>query len=129
MTTDRTEQARDSRTRVLIAVAPRMYRETVAFTPRDRRPGVKVEAVSPEDLDREAASVEPDVLVCHDDASPDVREGVPYRVEILYTDSMNARVVVDGREETVEDIGVERMLSVVDAVGKRKTSSSSSSPG
>jgi hypothetical protein len=31
---------------------------------------------------------------------------------------------VDGPEESVEDIGVERMLSVVDAAGKRTTSSS-----
>ena len=62
--------------------------------------------------------------MCHDDASPETREGVSHRVEILYTDSMNARLVVDGREESVGDIGVERMLSVVDTAGARTTSSS-----
>ncbi len=62
--------------------------------------------------------------MCHDDASPEACEGVLHRVEILYTNSMNARVVVDGREESVEDIGFERMLSVVDEAEKGATFSS-----
>ncbi len=107
--------------RVLIAIAPKMYRDTVAFTLTSRRSGIEVEAVSPEELDGEAASVKPDVLVCHDDASPEVRERVSHRVEILYTDSMNARVVSDGREESVEDIGVERLLVLMDAAEKGPT--------
>ncbi len=106
---------------VLIAIAPKMYRDTVAFALTSRRSGIEVEAVSPQELDGEAASVKPDVLVCHDDAATEVREGVSHRVEILYTDSMNARVVSDGREESVEDIGVERLLSVVDAARERTT--------
>ncbi len=46
-------------TRVLIAIAPKMYRETVAFTLISRRSEVEVEAVSPKDLDREAARLSP----------------------------------------------------------------------
>ncbi len=34
---------------------------------------------------------------------------------------MNARVVSDGREESVEDIGVERLLVLMDAAEKGPT--------
>ncbi len=37
---------------------------------------------------------------------------------------MNARIIVDRREESVEDIGVKRMLSVVAEAEKRTTASS-----
>ena len=108
--------------RVLIAISPQMYRETVAFTLGSQRPGVKVEAVSPENLDRAAARLRPDVLVCHHEASPATREGVSHRIEIIYSDSLDALVVVDGREERVADIGLAGMLSVVDAAQEKTTS-------
>ena len=41
---------------------------------------------------------------------------VPSRVEVLYTDSMNARTHVGGRSEEVSDMGVGGLLGVVDEV-------------
>ncbi len=66
---------------VLIAIAPQMYRETVAHSIRSRRPDVEVETCPPEDLDLQLALLQPDFLVCHDKA-PEARERVRDRVEI-----------------------------------------------
>lgn len=77
--------------RVLVAIAPQMYRETVAHAIRSRRPDVEVQTCPPEDLDRKLALLEPDFLVCHD-AVPKARECVRNRVEVNYSDSLDATI-------------------------------------
>ena len=51
-----------------------------------------------------------------------VLEGVPCWVEVLYSDSMDAKISVDGRIEEAEDISTEDLLRVADeaAAGTRK---------
>jgi hypothetical protein len=41
-------------------------------------------------------------------------EGVPCWVEVLYSDSMDARICVDGRVEEASDISTEILVRVAD---------------
>ena len=92
-----------------------MYRETVVYTLESRRPDLKVEGSPPEDLDRQLAILQPDFLVCHDTA-PKARERVRNRVEICYSDSLNATLVREGQATRVGDISLERLLGVLDLI-------------
>jgi hypothetical protein len=58
--------------RILVAVAPTMYRETLAHVIRRDRPDDDVRLADPQALDREASSFGPHLIVCTDDA-PKVR--------------------------------------------------------
>jgi hypothetical protein len=100
---------------VLVTISPRMYRETVAHTIRSRRPDVEVQTCPPEDLERKLALLQPDFLVCHDTV-PEARERVPNRVEINYSDGLDATIVRDGWTTKVSDIGLERLLTVLDQI-------------
>ena len=100
---------------VLVAVAPQMYRETLAHTIRSRRPDVEVETCPPEDLDRRLALLGPDFLVCHDTA-PEARERVPNRVEINYSDSLNATIFRGDQATRIADISLERLLTFLDLI-------------
>jgi ABC-type lipopolysaccharide export system ATPase subunit len=53
----------------------------------------------------------------HDDTAgvdPRVLEGIQSLVEMLYSDSMGARISVDGRVEESQDISTEVLLRVAD---------------
>jgi hypothetical protein len=43
-----------------------------------------------------------------------VLAGVPTWVEVLYSDSMDAKICVDGRVEEVQDMSTEELLRVAD---------------
>ena len=108
--------------RVLVTLSPRLYREAVASSLQNIRPGIEVRAVPPEDADLELAGWSPHLFI-HNDTVP-VPEwalsGVPSRVEISYSDGMSARVVAGGVESgTLRDISTEDLLRVV-AVAARK---------
>jgi hypothetical protein len=115
-------------TRVLVALSPRMYRQAVALSIHSNRPGLDVRAASPEAAAGEIGTFRPDLLV-HDDTAPipeGALAGVPCRVEVLYSDSMDARVSADGRVERVGDMDLGGLLRVVDraaalAVGEADT--------
>ena len=115
-------------TRVLVALSPRMYRQAVALSIHSNRPGLDVRAATPEAAAGEIEAFRPHLLV-HDDTAPvpeEVLAGVPCRVEVLYSDSMDARVSADGRVERTGDMDVEGLLRVVDraaalAVGEADT--------
>jgi hypothetical protein len=100
---------------VLIALYPQMYRETVVHTIRSRRPDVEVEPCPPEDLDQKIALLQPDLLVCHDTA-PEARERVGNRVEICYSDSLDATIIREDQVTRVADISLERLLKVLDLI-------------
>ncbi len=102
--------------RVLITVSPRMYREAIALSIHRNRPGLDVRSAPPEAAGRELADFLPHLLVHSDNAPiPEAAlAGVPYRVEVLYSDSMNARTHVGGRAEGVGDMDVKGLLRVVD---------------
>ncbi len=102
--------------RVLVALTPRMYREAMALSIHTNRPGLDVRSAPPAEAERELADFGPHLLVHNDNAPiPEAAlVGVPYRVEVLYTDSMHARTHVGGRAEEVGDMGVGGLLGVVD---------------
>lgn len=93
-----------------------MYREAVALSIHRRRPGLDVRAAPPEAAEQEIGSFRPHLLV-HNDTAP-IHEGaladVPWRVEILYSDGMDARVRGDGAVSEVRDMTMEDLLRVVD---------------
>ena len=95
-----------------------MYREAIALSIHRNRPGLDVRSAPPEDATRELSGFLPHLLVHNDNAPiPEAAlVGVPYRVEVLYTDSMHARTHVAGRAEEVGDIGVGGLLGMVDEV-------------
>ncbi len=102
--------------RTLITLTPRMYREAVAQSVRQRRPDFEVRIAPPEAVEEEVRAFEPHLLV-HNDTDglePEVLGGVPFWVEMCYSDSMDAKISVDGRVERARDISTERLLRVAD---------------
>ncbi len=84
--------------RVLVTLSPRLYREAIASSIRRVRPDAEVRLAPPEDAESELAGFRPHLLV-HNDTAPiaeEALEGVPARVEMLYSDSMDARVMAGG---------------------------------
>jgi hypothetical protein len=110
--------------RVLVTLSPRMYREAVALSVQRNRPGlVEVRLAPPEAMEAEIASFRPHLLV-HDDTRggsapiPEAAlETVPHRLEVLYSDGMDARISADGRLTEVRDASTEDLLGAVDAAG------------
>ena len=103
--------------RILVAVSPTMYRETLAHFIGTNRPGDQVRLADPQDLDSEAASFRPHLIVCSDNA-PDVGDEVSFPsswVVIRYHDNLSASVFLDGRDpRLVQDMTIEDLLRVTD---------------
>jgi hypothetical protein len=103
--------------RVLVSLSPRMYCEAMAHSVHRNRPGLDVRCVPPEGAERELGAFRPHLLV-HNDTAPipeGALAGVGRRVEVLYSDSMSARVLSDGRaEEVVGDMDLGGLLAAVD---------------
>ena len=107
--------------RILVAISPRMYREAVALALLNHRPDAEVGIATPKDVRGEIERFRPDVLVRNDDDGLD-REalaGVPRWVEVMYTDSMNARIGSGEDVEDVQDIDMDGLLKIVDEAGGR----------
>jgi hypothetical protein len=114
--------------RVLVTLSPRMYREAVALSIQRGRLGlVDVRLAPPEALEEQIAFFRPHLLV-HNEASVDAYEGavpvpewalqaVPYRLEVLYSDGMDARLSADGRISEIRDASTDDLLEAVDAAG------------
>jgi hypothetical protein len=103
--------------RVLVTVEPRMYREALALAVQRHRPGAEVMLVPANVLDGQVEDFEPHVLVRNDsdEAVPgELLGNVVCTMEVLFTDGMAARVSVDGRSYTIEDVSMEDMLALVD---------------
>ena len=101
--------------RVLVTLSPQMYREAVAASIQQHRPSIEVRAAPPEDAELELAGFRPHLLV-HNDTAPipeQVLTGVPCRVEMLYSDSMDARVMAGGMFSQMRDISIEDLLRTV----------------
>ena len=103
--------------RVLVTVEPRMYREAIALAVQRNRPKAEVMLVPEEVMDGQVEDFAPHVLV-RNDSDRAIPEGllssVVYRMEVLYTDGMAARVSVGGSSYTIEDASMEDLLSLVD---------------
>jgi hypothetical protein len=101
--------------RVLVTVEPRIYREAVARSILRASPGAEVRVVPPGDAEGEVALFRPDLLVHNDTAgiAGAALAGVPCRVEMLYSDSMDARVTADGVATRLRDMSTEDLLRTV----------------
>jgi hypothetical protein len=110
--------------RILVTIIPLMYREAIAGYLLQHRPGYEVRSSAPENIEEEVILFAPHLLV-HDDTDgldPRVLRGVPCWIEVLYSDSMGARISVEGRIEENPDISTDVLLRVVDeaAAGMRE---------
>ena len=106
--------------RILVAVDPRIFREVLALSLHNHRPDAEVLLCPPEVLAREAGRFEPHLVVLDDNdgTAPNMLSGILYRVEILHSASMDARISVDGQAREVKDICIEDLLTVVDEAAK-----------
>ena len=105
----------DEGVRVLVAIAPRSYREAVALYIHHRhRSPADVLIAPPEELEREVGRFSPHVVVCNE-TPRDVLGSVLSWVEILFEDSLSANVKVDKlRSQKVVDIGMDDLLGVLE---------------
>jgi hypothetical protein len=99
--------------RVLIAIAPTMYWETLELALLRYRPHLEVKITNPDVLDEEVINFEPHVVVSHH-ATPTIRWNVPSWVVVPYHSS-DATIHVRGQGESrVEDISVGDLFAVID---------------
>jgi hypothetical protein len=78
------------------------------------RPEAEVRISSPALLESEAQSFEPHMVVCNDESYPKLTGIVYSRVEILFVDDLHANIYVDGKEQSIRDVGVDDLLEVLD---------------
>ena len=101
--------------RVLVTVSPRMYRQAIALSIQNARPGIEVRIAPPEDTEEQLALFRPELLLYNDTAPipEEALEGIPARVEVLYSDSMDARVRANGMVSRMRDMSTEDLLRTV----------------
>ena len=102
--------------RVLITVQPLMYREAIALAIHNRHPNIEV-LLGPEDsLDGEVERFAPHLLVRNDTDRADMerKTGALCWIEVLYSDSLNARGSIDGEVWEIEDICMDDLISLIE---------------
>ena len=121
-------------TRVLVTLSPLMYRQAVALSIQRGRPGlVDVRIAPPEAMEEQLASFRPHLLV-HNDARGTDRGGsvpiseealrrAPHRIEVLYSDGMDARLSADGTLTELGDASTEDLLAARGLSNERIASS------
>ena len=109
------ERSQEIQMRILLSVAPTMYRETLAHVLRKERPNDEVHLAASEALDREASSFRPHLILCSDDAEKVRGVSVPSWIVIRYQDGLHASVFLDGQEtRLIQDIEIEDLVSVLE---------------
>ena len=70
-------------------------------------------------ITEETRRFRPHLLVRNDNAGvePELLAEIPYWIEVLYGDSMNARISADGHVTEVQDIAMDDLLRLVDERG------------
>lgn len=101
--------------RILVSVKPKMYREAISLALQIHRPHVEVMLIPPESLDGRVEDFSPHLFV-RAEAAPEAPETVACLIEILYSDSMGARIIMGGRSWEIEDMSIEELLRIVDEV-------------
>jgi hypothetical protein len=106
--------------RILIAVAPLMYRQSLAHILRRERPNDEVRLSDPYFLDREASSFGPHLIVCNDNAAEVGQNvSVPSWIVIRYHDHLSASVFIDGQAtRLIQDIAIGDLIWVVEETQK-----------
>jgi hypothetical protein len=93
-----------------------MYREAIALSIRQHRPDHEVRITAPEDTEKELSIFRPVLLVRNDTDGLDsgLLAGVPCWIEVLYSDSMDARISLCGEVEEARDLSTDVLLRAVD---------------
>lgn len=106
--------------RILITVSPLMYRESLALSIHRHSQDFEVLLGAPESLDGRAESFRPHLLVRNDTdgADMELKGEVLCWVEILYSDSMHARISMSGEVWEIRDISVDDLLGIVERTQK-----------
>jgi hypothetical protein len=70
----------------------------------------------PEAVTEETRRFRPHLLIRNDNdgVDPQVLAGIPYWIEVLYSDSMNARIRADEHVTEVRDMAIDDLLRLVD---------------
>lgn len=100
-------------TRVLVACDLTSYREAIATALDGLRPDLDVHVAPPEDLDRRAEELRPDLVVCSR-ITRRVEELARGWVELYPGCEAHAVVSLAGERSTIEDMQLADLLSVVD---------------
>jgi hypothetical protein len=107
--------------RVLVTLSPRMYRQAVALSVQRNRPGlVDVRIAPPEAMEAELTSFRPHLLVHNNEHSgvasiPEAAlQAVRHRIEVLYSNGMDALFSADGRVTELRDASTDDLLRAVD---------------
>jgi hypothetical protein len=99
--------------RVLVALKPRAYRDTLVYAIKRARPYVAVHFLDPEILDFESRYLQPQVVIC-EQSTATVREFATSWVEIQQRDPLQVIVNIRGRAKVVPDISFDELISVID---------------
>lgn len=102
--------------RILLTVAPLMYREALAIAVHRRRPDIEVLLVPPANLDGQADGFAPHLLVRNDTDGADMKRltDVLCWVEVLYSDGLDARVSLDGEVREIKDISIDDLIGIIE---------------
>ena len=100
--------------RILVAVKPRVYREVLALSFHHYRPDDEVLISPPEALDREMERFRPHLVIYNEGAAPQATASVVGQVEILFSNGLDARISVGGRDTEAKDVGTQDLLALVD---------------
>ncbi len=101
--------------RILVTVKPRVYREVLALSLHQHRPDDEVLISPPEALDKEMERFRPHLVVYNEGAAPQTTASVVGRVEILFSNGLDARISVVGERDTeAKDVGTQDLLALVD---------------
>ena len=106
---------------MLVTLSPLMYRQAVALSVQRGRPGlVDVRIAPPEAMEAELLSFWPHLLVHNDEHGglapiPEpLIQAVPQRLDVLYTNGMDALLSASGRITELRDASTEDLLRAVD---------------
>jgi hypothetical protein len=106
----------DGRMRVLVANEPRSYREAIAFALLQAGQALEVFLVEPENLDREAARLVPQVVICSH-ATLVVRDLAVTYIELYPDHGPLSYICIDGEHSEVDGIDFSGLLAIVSRTG------------
>ena len=102
------------RLRILVVHEPRVSRESLIAALAELRPETEVRATDPAELDGSVATMRPHLVLCS--RLTTAVEAILAWV-FLYPDGANrVEVGVDGERQTLNDLGLDGLLAVVDRI-------------
>jgi hypothetical protein len=105
--------------RILITITPLMYRQALALYIRRKRPEHELVIASPETAVEEIAAFEPHMLLHNDndEIGSEAVADILYRITVLYTDGMDARINMRGHIREAQDMSSDDLVRILDSVG------------